>query len=165
VSVPEPPTGSEPGSPAGRPGRPRVDFYVIEEASAAARLRLACRLTEKAWLSGATVLVWHTDRAELESFDELLWTFSDGSFVPHDWLTSNAREERTPVSLSADATPEVDADVVVNLASEPPTFLPRVRRLVEVLDGEEARRRAGRARFKAYRELGLEPNFHALRSS
>ena len=165
MSAPEPPTGSESAHPAGRPGRPRVDFYVIEEAAAAARLRLACRLAEKAWITGATVLVWHTDRAELESFDELLWTFSDGSFVPHDWLSSNGPQERAPVSLSADPAPEADADVVINLASEAPAFLPRVRRLVEVLDGDEARRRAGRARFKAYRELGLEPNYHALRSA
>ena len=64
----------------------RVDFYVLSEASAAARLKVACRIAEKAYLAAQSVLLWHSDRAELETLDELLWTFADTSFVPHEWL-------------------------------------------------------------------------------
>ena len=142
----------------------RVDFYVIEAASSEARLRLACRLTEKAWLTGATVLVWHTERGELESFDELLWTFADGSFVPHEWLSPGTPPPQAPVWLATEPPP-APVDVLINLASETPGFLGQTHRLIEVLDGEEARRRTGRARFRHYRELGLKPNYHALRSA
>ena len=38
----------------------RVDFYVLEEASSAGRLKLACRLAEKAYLAAQVALVWHT---------------------------------------------------------------------------------------------------------
>ncbi|HVC29766.1 MAG TPA: DNA polymerase III subunit chi, partial [Steroidobacteraceae bacterium] len=79
---------SPPGSCAAEQP-PRVDFYVIEAAAPAARLRVACRLAEKAYLAGQRALIWHGERAELEVLDELLWTFAEGSFVPHDWLTSN----------------------------------------------------------------------------
>ena len=53
-------------------------------AAPGARLKLACKLAEKAYLASQSVLVWHTDRGELEALDELLWTFADGSFVPHE---------------------------------------------------------------------------------
>src|SRR5690242_5786230 len=66
----------------------RVDFYVIQSDSARERLRTACRVVEKAYLAGHTVLVWHTDIEELRDFDELLWTFGDGSFVPHEAITT-----------------------------------------------------------------------------
>lgn len=140
----------------------RVDFYVIEQAAPAARLKVACRLAEKAYLASQCALIWHTDRAELEALDELLWTFADGSFVPHDWLTSNAAPE-APVLLSAGIAPREALDFVVNLAAEPPPFLHLSRRVAEIIDGDEGRRRAGRMRFKAYRELGVIPATHALR--
>ena len=141
----------------------RVDFYVMEGAAAAARLKIACRLAEKAYLASQSALIWHTERAELETLDELLWTFADGSFVPHDWLTSNATGE-APVLLSAGATPAAAFDFVVNLAADPPPFLHLTRRIAEIIDGDEGRRRAGRLRFKAYRELGIEPVTHTLRA-
>ncbi|MGH8298009.1 MAG: DNA polymerase III subunit chi [Steroidobacteraceae bacterium] len=138
----------------------RVDFYVIEESAAAARLKLACRLAEKAYLASQRALIWHTDRAELETLDELLWTFADGSFVPHEWLTSN----EAPVRLSAGSPPAEAFDFVINLAAEPPPFLELTPRIAEIIDGDEERRRAGRARFKAYRQLGIEPSTHTLRA-
>lgn len=140
----------------------RVDFYVIEGSATAARLKVACRLAEKAYLASQRALIWHTDRTELATLDELLWTFADGSFVPHDWLTSNVLAE-APVLLSAASPPAEPFDFVVNLAADPPPFLQLTRRIAEIVDGEEGRRRAGRARFKAYRELGVEPVTHTLR--
>ncbi|MBW4051604.1 MAG: DNA polymerase III subunit chi [Proteobacteria bacterium] len=167
---------SPPGACAADPPL-RVDFYVMEGTAAAARLKVACRLAEKAYLASQRTLVWHTDRAELEALDELLWTFADGSFVPHEWLTSNAVPDpsdsrqrlpeisaEAPVLLSADSPPAAAFDFVINLAAEPPPFLHLARRIAEIIDGDEGRRRAGRARFKAYRELGIEPATHTLRT-
>jgi DNA polymerase III subunit chi len=135
----------------------RVDFYVTEETAPTARLKVACRLAEKAYLASQRALIWHTDRAELAALDDLLWTFADGSFVPHEWLTSNAAAAEAPVLLSAGPAPAEAFDFVVNLAAEPPPFLHLTRRVAEIIDGDEGRRRAGRARFKAYRELGITP--------
>ncbi|HVS78034.1 MAG TPA: DNA polymerase III subunit chi [Steroidobacteraceae bacterium] len=168
--------GAEPSGAAPHGPLLRVDFYVIEGAAPAARLKIACRLAEKAYLAAQRALVWHTDRAELEALDELLWTFADGSFVPHEWLTSNAAEDsglrhreseyaaNPPVLLSAGSPPAAELDFVLNLAADPPPFLHLTRRIAEVIDGDETRRRAGRARFKAYRELGIEPGTHPLRA-
>jgi DNA polymerase-3 subunit chi len=154
---------SPPASSGAEEKKPRVDFYVIAEAAPLARLKLACRLAEKAYLASQRALIWHTERAELESLDELLWTFADGSFVPHEWLTSNGDAE-APVLLSAGALPAVAFDFVVNLAADPPPFLHLTRRVAEIIDGDETRRRAGRVRFKTYRELGIEPNTHTVRA-
>jgi len=141
----------------------RVDFYILEESSATARLRLACRLAEKAYLAAQTALVWHTDTEELKAFDELLWTFMDGSFVPHEMLTAKASSDDSPVLLSAGMAPPADFDVIINLAPDIPGCLSKTRRIAEIIDGDDARRRAGRARFKAYRDLGIQPASHNIR--
>lgn len=142
----------------------RVDFYVLEEPSTSARLKLACKLAEKAYLTSQTTLVWHTDPDELRAFDEMLWTFNDGSFVPHEMLSSTGALPETPVMLSAGTPPSQNVDVVINLAPDVPPCLAQTRRVAEIIDGDDNRRRAGRARFKAYRELGLQPTSHNVRN-
>ncbi|MGH8217407.1 MAG: DNA polymerase III subunit chi [Steroidobacteraceae bacterium] len=143
--------------------RPEVSFYVLEERSSAARLRLACRIIEKAYRAGQNVLVWHTDPAELAMLDELLWTFGDDrSFVPHEIVGSGAAAE-APVLLTTGAAPASGIDVLVNLAAAVPPLAERAARIVEVIDGEPQRREAGRARFRVYRERGCEPVSHNVR--
>jgi|SRR5579872_732444 len=139
----------------------RVDFYVLEEASSTARLKLACRLAEKAYLASQTALVWDTDPEELKAFDELLWTFMDGSFVPHERLVPGAAAT-SPVLLSDGATPCAPVDILINLAADIPSCLALTRRVAEIIDGEDSRRRSGRARFKAYRDLGIQPATHRI---
>jgi DNA polymerase-3 subunit chi len=154
--------GSSPLAASG-PSALRVDFYIIEDPSSSARLKLACKLAEKAYLAAQSVLVWHTDAGELRDFDELLWTFNDGSFVPHEALPDNGIPgTETPVLLSAGVALSANVDIIINLAPELPPGLSWTRRIAEIIDGDDARRRAGRARFKAYRELGTQPTSHNL---
>jgi DNA polymerase-3 subunit chi len=142
----------------------RVDFYIIEDPSSAARLKLACKLAEKAYLASQRVLVWHTDPAELREFDELLWVFNDGSFVPHEALPDNgAPGTGCPVFLSAGIGLSANVDIIINLAPDLPPGLDKTGRIAEIIDGDDTRRRAGRARFKAYRELGAQPASHNIR--
>jgi DNA polymerase-3 subunit chi len=141
----------------------RVDFYVLEEASATGRLKLACRLAEKAYLTAQVALVWHTDAEELKTFDDLLWTFMDGSFVPHEMLKPGAASSASPVILSAGAAPPTSVDIIINLAPDVPACLSQTRRVAEIIDGDDSRRRAGRARFKVYRDLGIQPASHNIR--
>jgi DNA polymerase III subunit chi len=142
----------------------RVDFYVLEGQSPSGRLKLACKLAEKAYLAAQTVLVWDTDPAELKAFDAMLWTFNDGSFVPHEALPGNGTSSDSPVLLSAGVTPSANVDIIINLAPDLPPCLDRTARVIEIIDSDDARRRAGRARFKAYRELGVQPASHNIRS-
>jgi len=45
----------------------------------------------------------------------------------------------------------------VNLATPLPAGVAEAARVIEIIDADEGRRRAGRVRFRQYRERGLEP--------
>jgi DNA polymerase-3 subunit chi len=139
----------------------RVDFYVTQSDAPRERLRIACRVVEKAFQAGNTVLVWHTDVDELRDFDELLWTFADGSFVPHEAITA-AGFAAAPVLLTSSPTPPGGCDVLVNLAADVPACVAEARRVAEFIDGDPARRQAGRARFRTYKDRGWSPTTHNL---
>ncbi len=156
-------------------GSRAVTFYVLEEASSAARLKLACRITEKAFQAGQSVLIWHTDATELAMLDELLWTFGDDrSFIPHERIAPGTVCE-APVLLTtglpttgpraAGPSPARITDVLINLAADLPPITGQAARIVEIVDGDATRREAGRTRYKAYRELGLQPVTHNVRGA
>jgi DNA polymerase-3 subunit chi len=142
---------------------PRVDFYVSEEAGADVRLRLACRVAEKAYLARQKVVVLLEDPETLRRFDDLLWTFGDGSFVPHDAVTATAECE-APVALTTGPLPANHLDVLINLGGAVPGGYERFTRVAEFLDARPEVRAAGRERFKAYRGRSIEPQTHNVGS-
>jgi len=137
---------------------------VLASTDSKERLRLACRLAEKAYLSAAHVLVWSDDASELSTFDDLLWTFADRSFVPHEPYREAAQWQEVPVLLSgpSDAAPEAPFDILLNLGAVVPACSARAQRILEIIDADESRRQAGRARFRSYRDRGLAPQTHHL---
>ncbi len=139
---------------------PRVDFYVSEAAGAEARLRLACRVAEKAYLAKQTVVVLFDDAALLPKFDEMLWTFADGTFVPHDAVMVEGARCEAPVALTTGPLPADHADVLINLGNAVPNHFEKFARVAEFLDGRPEVRAAGRERFKLYRGKSLEPQTH-----
>jgi DNA polymerase-3 subunit chi len=140
--------------------RPRVDFYVSADAGEPVRLRLACRVAEKAYLAKQRVLVFIDEPALLSKFDDLLWIFGDGTFVPHDVVTTAGAACDAPVALTTAALPADHADVLINLGGPVPPFFERFARVAEFLDARPEVRAAGRERFKTYRGKSIEPQTH-----
>jgi DNA polymerase-3 subunit chi len=139
---------------------PRIDFYVSEDAGADVRLRLACRIAEKAYLARQQIVVLLDDAEALRRFDELLWTFGDGSFVPHDAVSAEGAACEAPVALTSGPLPAGHADALLSLTASVPPFFDKFARVAEFLDARPEVRAAGRERFKFYRGKSLEPQTH-----
>jgi DNA polymerase-3 subunit chi len=139
---------------------PRVDFYVSEQAGGDARLRLACRVAEKADLANQKVVALSDDAETLRRFDDLLWTFGDGSFVPHDTVAAAGAPCDAPVMLTTGPLPAEHADILINLGTTVPASFEKFARVAEFLDSRPEIRAAGRERFKAYRARSIEPQTH-----
>lgn len=139
----------------------RIDFYILSDESPDACARLSCRLAEKAWKAGHTVYIHAGSAAQAAELDDLLWTFRDGSFVPHARLDER-HDPPPPVLIGSTDPQDIAADVLINLAAEVPAFFTRFDRIAEIVDPAAAGRQAGRARFRHYREHGYEPGSHQL---
>jgi DNA polymerase-3 subunit chi len=136
---------------------------VVEDASPTAQLTIACRITEKAWKAGNTVLIQHADPGELGRLDSMLWTMgNEHSFIPHEIATEAPRLTGTPVVLNTGTGPSAPVDVLINLRPHLPERPELATRIIEIIDADPARRIAGRERFKAYRDRGFELEKHDL---
>jgi DNA polymerase-3 subunit chi len=138
----------------------RVDFYILGDAAKADRYLTACRLAEKAWGLGHRVHVHTASRDEAARVDEKLWTFRDGSFLPHEIVTDG--EPPCPVTVSDTWEPTGECEVLINLAPEVPPFFSRFERVAEIIDRDEEARQLGRERFRFYRDRGYDLTTHEL---
>jgi len=142
----------------------RVDFYILDSAAARDRWTFACRLTEKAYLRDLRVVIVNDTLADARALDDLLWTFNENSFVPHQVCVEPTEADRaTPVQLTVEPGALPAADLLVNLSAQVPQACERFARIAEIIDADEERRRLGRERFKYYRDLKvlLETHQHA----
>lgn len=141
----------------------KVDFYLLGAPDPRARLATACRLAEKAFDQGLRVAMRTANPAETVELDDLLWTFSDRSFVPHAvWPADPTLAEQTPVLIATGALPESHRDVLINLGAEPPADALGFGRICEIVGADEVAKRQARVRWRSYRAAGLSPESHNL---
>jgi DNA polymerase III subunit chi len=142
----------------------QIDFYILSSDSADARLRLACRITEKALQLKRRVFINTDSSAESTKLDELLWTFSQKSFIPHRVIAEDTQTDMPePVLIGCGVGPRgEDWQVMINLAATVPDFFSRYERVAELVDADDERRREGRERFRFYRDRGYELNTHQM---
>ncbi len=140
---------------------PQVDFYVLGEPGETALLRVACRVAEKAWEQGLSVYMLTRDEEAAARLDELLWTFRQEGFLPHErWPSTDGTV--APVLVGTAAEPPHVPDLLVNLGAPVPDWYRGCRRVAEVVGGDAELKAAGRGRYRAYRDAGADLRTHEV---
>ncbi len=137
----------------------RVDFYVLSQSSEKARHHFACKLAEKAYRLENTVHIIAGSRADAERLDELLWTFRDGSFVPHHVLSAPGDSE-SPITIGCESDEVEPRDLLINLCDEIPPVAESFPRVAELVSSDQDCKQRSRKRYALYRDRGHEINTH-----
>ena len=138
----------------------RIDFYILASADPYSRRVMACKLIEKAYRQGHTLYLKTSSEEETRLMDDLLWTFRQGSFVPHELAAAGTLE--ATVIVGHDDPPPGLRDVLVNLGPETPAGFEGFERVAELVDQDESVKQAGRRRYKDYQSQGYTIQTHHL---
>lgn len=125
-----------------------IDFYILPEASPLSRLQFVCRLIEKIYQQKHRIYIHAENKMQAHQLDELLWTYRDDSFLPHN-LYGEGPEPAPPIQIGFEVTPEKQRDVLINLTAQVPVFHAQFQRVLEIVaqDAQEA----ARERYRFYR--------------
>jgi DNA polymerase-3 subunit chi len=140
----------------------RVDFYILAGTGEQSRQNFACRLAEKAYRLQHTVHIHTANRQQAELLDALLWTFRDGSFVPHELLGAAGNKTEAPVTIGHEECDIGSQDLLINLTDEIPPNAASFPRVAELVTSDEESRQRSRKRFVHYRDLGVELETHNI---
>lgn len=133
----------------------RISFYLL--AAATERERFACQLAEKAHHQGQRSYLHCADTAQAQALDDLLWTFRQGSFLPH----TLAADEAANVAVHVGTEPAAaHGSVMINLAAEVPPCFSRFERVLELVHPND--KQAARSRYKFYKDRGYALETHDL---
>jgi DNA polymerase-3 subunit chi len=113
------------------------------------------RLLEKAYAAGQRVVLRAIEPARLEQLDAVLWTYGQGSFLPHG-TRADGRPEQQPIFLTTDPSDNPNgARVLVLVDGAPFGDLASYERCLDLFDGNsEAAVAAARERWRWGREQG-----------
>ena len=139
----------------------RADFYLIDKDRFRAQpLLLVCELARKAYAASQPLLVLARDSAQAEALDDLLWSFDPDEYLPHQIAGMDEDDDEAPILI---ATQDMDVParpLLLNLRDDPPAG--RFERVLEVVSQDEEQMRAGRDRFRRYKQLGYEVRHHVI---
>lgn len=138
----------------------RVSFYILKQTETTAQLVFACKLIEKAHTASHTVYV-HAEADICVQLDALLWTFRQGSFVPHAQASDAQNDTQTPVIIGHSAQPPAHLnDVLINLTADVPAFFSGFERTIEIVTPHN--KEPARQRYKFYADRGYELKTHKI---
>jgi DNA polymerase III subunit chi len=136
----------------------QVDFYIVDTPSQHDADLVCCRVVEKAWTNNVSAQVLTDTLARQEEINDLIWTFKQNSFIPHERDEAN---DATPATIFvAQGTPKHPTKMLINLTLEIPPFYKNYTRIAEIVAAEH--KKEGRIRYKFYRDLGFTLKTHNL---
>jgi DNA polymerase-3 subunit chi len=141
---------------------PRVDFYLLQSGSRDSALRLACRLANKVYQADLTGIVRVPDPESAARLDDLLWTYEQGSFVPHNLDDGTMGPQPPPIIISHHSQCDSDRDVLISLIEQIPDDYARYDRIAEVVGTEPREKDKARDRYRFYRDQGCQLQTHEL---
>ena len=137
----------------------RIDFYLIADIDAAAKLRFTCRIAYRAAVSGNKVNIFTSTEEQSMNLDALMWAYPPENFLPHA-ITRDEDINSVPVLINCQEPVPGSDDVLINLSEQVPDFFGRFERVAEIVTANE--KDSGRLRYKHYRDRGYPLFYHEL---
>ena len=146
---------------------PKIDFYLIPDRSEKKRLLFACHFIEEAYKQQHRIYI-HTENQTLaQELDELLWTYREDSFLPHELYINKAINTTIntiiPIQIGFNSIPpNAQQDILINLDNNvtAPKFYLQFKHIVELVSDDPIVQTAARERYKFYRAQGAIINTH-----
>ncbi len=139
---------------------PTVDFYILNDDNPNAHWLFACRLLQKAYQQQHQVYVHTTNTQDSEKINDLLWTFSDTSFVPHRLLDTNSTS--TPIVIGQSPTAPANYEILLNLSKDIPNYYDQFKRILEIVPAEPTLKSQSRQHFQFYKDHNCEVSSHKI---
>ena len=138
---------------------PRVDFYLLSNESG--MYKFACIMASKAWSAGNHVYMYTETEDTAKKLDDLLWTFRDISFVPHE-IYNETENNEVPVTIGFGNHFPNHSQVMINLDYKIPEFAEKFSRIIEIVENNEKKKEIARQRYRQYKESEYELHNHNI---
>ena len=140
--------------------KPRIDFYKLNHQNSSRSHRFCCQLAEKVVKMGHSVFIRTRDERQARLLDDMMWTYSDSSFLPHA-KQGDGEDPDVPV-LTGHQAPASGNFLLINMSDAMPDNLDAYERVAEIIDESPDVLNKGRARYAAYKKNAYALHYHEI---
>ncbi len=134
-----------------------MTIYFAETTVAEQRV-LLCRWTERFFMEKKRVQILVDSTLEAQSIDQLLWTFSQGSFIPHMIFNPGGTAPAEPVLITTEESRVAGFEAVICDRPADLEFMSKFETAVHfILRDDDERRRQSRILWQRARDSGADP--------
>ena len=137
-----------------------VTFYLLQSGDETRRFQIACRLSEMALAKQHTVYIHLDDSAQMQALDDLLWTYRDISFLPHEIVSNNT--STAPILLGYGDNCLQAGDQLLNLSLTIPAFYTQFKRTLEIVPKTGELKNTLRDHYRLYKEANCDLTTHEV---
>ena len=137
----------------------RVDFYLLSDESN--MHKFACIIASKAWSAGNCVYMYTESEDVTKRMDNLLWTFRDISFLPHE-IYNETENDGAPVTIGHGEHFPNHSQVMINLNNKVPEFANKFNRIIEIVESNEKKKEIARLHYRQYKKNDYEIHNHKI---
>ena len=128
----------------------KVIFLTLSVAN---KLRVVCDVVENEFTQGNKVVINVTDEEEGKTLDNMLWSWKQSSFIPHNYSESLSESPKDPVVIATDITKNISYDTLILVN---PSDLENLNNYTTIIDFAEkynpTKLESDRKRYKLYRD-------------
>ena len=131
----------------------RIDFYQLNPQ----RHRydqVVCQLCQKAYDNNQMTLLLTENPQQSQHLDQMLWTFRDDSFLPHD--STEIEGLKIPILIQDQPDRRGDRQLLINLSATVPSYFAQFERVIELVT--EDNKAQAREHYSYYKERGYPLN-------
>jgi len=129
-----------------------IDFHVLDTYNSQQAWLFVCHLLEQHYLAKQQVYLAMDTRVEAQRFDQLLWTFRDDSFIPHE-VSDGLLPSNSPIIIGYEPPHrETPREFIINLSQQVPAQYDEFQHLIEVVFNDPSVQQRARERYKLYRD-------------
>jgi DNA polymerase III subunit chi len=140
---------------------PYIDFYLLNTLNKVDIYRFLCRLVDKAFQQQRSSCIYTSFLEDAHCIDDLLWTFRDISFIPHQ-IHDGVNVSVLPVTIAVNKPNLQSQDILFNLTQEIPAFFSSFSRIIEVVTDEKVAKVHARKKYKLYKEQNCQLTTHHI---
>ncbi|URJ23966.1 DNA polymerase III subunit chi [Blochmannia endosymbiont of Camponotus sp.] len=118
--------------------------------------RFACKLISTQWRSGKTILVTCEDKHQATKIDEILWTFDQNSFLPHNLFGKATHHTPIIIYWNQCCYDNQPKDLLINLMSKNMNFFLDFNEIIDFVPIPNILKKSARYRYRSYKKNGFQ---------
>lgn len=140
----------------------KIDFHILEDANKMQAMLYTCKLVEDLHAENQHVYIHAASKDDAAKLDNLLWTYKDDSFIPHQLASEEAI---APVIIGHETPDNRSNGTLINCQDQLPSFYQQFNHVIEVVYSDATVQQSARERYRQYRDAGIELTTHKLKAN